>query len=88
MLRYYIPPIIALLLGLVIGYAYRDIKDELHSLRLAISVKSARKQLDKEQKNQTVSTLIDGDDIEQQAKFEHEEIMRKLNPQAYPDEEV
>ena len=40
-----------------------------------------------EEKEAEKSTLIDPDDVVQQAKFEHEQMMRELNPQAYPDDQ-
>lgn len=75
---------LAFVLGIIAaflsGYKYRDLKDTILSLQIALDKKQDIKP--KEFKSNTSNSIIDPFDVVQRAKFEHDEEMRRLNPDA------
>lgn len=73
--------ILATLTGFRVGYNYRELVEQVHSLQ---KLPETRKRV-KEAKQSSPSVLIDPDNLEQMIRLDHDETMRKLNPELYDE---
>jgi hypothetical protein len=69
--------LLAFALSFFAGYMLRDVKDKLKAL--GESIKSIKTVAPEPEKPNDMSRLLDPDDIVARAKWEHDEMMRKIN---------
>lgn len=61
-----------------LGFFFRTLRDKVKALEANVVAKIKAKDED-----EPASTFIDADDVVQRARFEQQEIERKLNPEKY-----
>lgn len=74
--------VISIIASYLLGRNMRKMQDLIN-----FPVDKVKSLLSKPEKEQDKSTVYDPDDVEQQIKFQHEERMRKLNPDAFFESE-
>lgn len=67
--------LISLILVGFLGYHWRELNERLKTVEAFVKLKVIEKK-----KVEESSTFIDPEDIVQRAKFEHSELLKKLNP--------
>lgn len=78
----------SLIVAFIFGFYIRSIVNRTKQARLeieALATQLAHRKV-KEKEAEPVSSFIDMEDAEQLIKWEHEQIMKKLNPETYDDE--
>lgn len=79
-----IATVISVIAAFIVGNYLDRLKNRVVLMEQVLAKKVKR---DKQREEQGKSTLIDMDDPIELAKWEHEEMLRQLNPQSYPEDE-
>lgn len=69
----------SLLLAFFIGYKFNKLQIEIEKIKVLLKNYPQRKPIE------TKSAILDPEDIEQKAAWEHKEMMEKLNPEQRDD---
>lgn len=75
--------VLAIAISFYVGYKYKRLVEQIESLRVTLNKKQDKKTT--RYTSNTSDVVIDPFDAVQAAKFEHDILMKKLNPEAKDD---